>query len=1581
VTLLDWDKNFYNVGTAAANPVAVATSPDGDWFLIALAASGISFSGDMGLNWHSAAGSGSRACKGACISTDAAQMYVVTDDGATGEIQRSTDQGANWSVVGNAARYTSICCSIDGHYVFATTQTGIEVSSDYGATFSPVTTPYRGVASFDASSADDAIQCSSATYADARSGAGTKALMGEASNVRVGQRLAAGTYYCWEGFAYWDTSSLADDLTIADAYVDLRGSSDASTTAFDIEVRACDYGATVQTSDYVAGANLGTYTLLATISSELVGTTYYHRTHPTASLKAAINKTGNTQVLLHSSRQRTSDTPGGDEYWSLYGGTSGAKLRLRVEYLTSGSFWEVDCSADGRYVYAKQGGAAPNGEYVAVSSDYGATWSHVNPDQANGADLSAVYSATAGSGGICCSSDGQRIIVGPGTHVNNRQTRLSTDGGATWANHGTMVGGNYNSSTHLACSDDGTYVVANGSGGGGVAAQNWSEDSGASYATEGYSSYTYTGVALAGDGMSGVTGPSTSSFPYTHTRTRRHSLNALKTVWACGDSGKIVKSSDGGHTWAEQTSGVATSLKGISAYDKDHALCCGLDGVILYTSDGGANWNASVDADITGTANDWYDVFMATPLVGWAASDASRIVKTTDGGATWTIQQANQSSKWLRAIDGTKDNVDVVLAGGPGWGGSGTKMALYTSNGGANWSQVAAGIGSGYGLGCVDVEDDYGVTCAQSSTGTSGFTSDGGATWASGAAGNNGTYRGCAIAQKGDGWDGRHRIIMSGFLWGIGYQDAASVAGHGTAGAANVQFAGYYTVMTVSGGTFYHSHQGGRGWEATVSVGAYTLNDVWGEEEWGAFDASVVINSGAGSTADNDVTLTLACTATYEGSAEPVDQMRFSNDGATWGDWVAYATSAPWQLAAQESYPTVERTVYAQFRFTHSGKTFTSDAVSDTINLAVVWQVDIEINGGADWTMSRDVEVVLHGDSSASDNLYNVPDEFRLRENAGSWGAWTPYVMNGGKRHGKHWCGTEYTLGGSGNRSLEVQFRDDDDNTSPLDEDSIRYITAVVPGTRYDGGPPPYDASHWQLLVGDGTADIMRYLDTPPKFGHGPHGDGYLEATIVVDDPARRTVNELQAGALVRLYDQQHRLFYGYLKPVERISEGTPAITIQATGDLDQAKQDESFVKTWVDTDPTRWFQDTKDSRAYNVDTEGRLRLEHEKGRGVTADKGCALRYWLDDGLRTTDVIDHVVFTGYDVNVDASMWYARLSTCDNPWTGHTAYKTWNNEHPSGLGSLRYPTSGSFAEDGVSGVYGLKLRLWSGNDLTAAESANDRYAIFDDVAVYVSSAAPTVDEAMGAVAEDMGWDTDLTTVGSAIADLRISDVTTRAAALDALAELYSGELEWYVSAGLFVCRAKPAAPESRKHWYVVDTRNCSFNVVADSEMRVDYVAVMYAIKGSTTYPNGTRRILWRPSAPASESDRCTVLDIQELGLKTEAQAQAAGDQYLAWNAANSISGDISGFGALLKTVDGQWVPACHARPGDWVQAVDRLDVPPQYITGVQVDAFDKVTLSLGGSEGEFRGVPRTRKRRPKFWRRRLHWRVEHNKTFI
>ena len=108
--------------------------------------------------------------------------------------------------------------------------------------------------------------------------------------------------------------------------------------------------------------------------------------------------------------------------------------------------------------------------------------------------------------------------------------------------------------------------------------------------------------------------------------------NAGTTV---GNSGTIVRTTNGGINWVSQSRAVTTgSLEDVVFVDTNTGTAVGEGGAILRTADGGANWVSQT----SGTTN-W--------LLGASFSDASHgtavgffgtILRTTDGGNTWTPQ-------------------------------------------------------------------------------------------------------------------------------------------------------------------------------------------------------------------------------------------------------------------------------------------------------------------------------------------------------------------------------------------------------------------------------------------------------------------------------------------------------------------------------------------------------------------------------------------------------------------------------------------------------------------------------------------------------------------------------------------------------------------------------------------------------------------------------------------------------------------------------------------------------------------------------------------------------------------------------
>ncbi len=228
--------------------------------------------------------------------------------------------------------------------------------------------------------------------------------------------------------------------------------------------------------------------------------------------------------------------------------------------------------------------------------------------------------------------------------------------------------------------------------------------------------------------------------------------------------------------WRQQASGTGAVLYSVSmAMDTSIAWAGGAGGVVFRTTNGGNTWLPAGSVGI-----DVYNIFAVDALTAFVASDAAsnaRILRTTDGGATW--QQVYQSTdpaafidvvhmfdasngyalgdpvggRWvlLRTTDGgsTWALRDTLLQAGSeagwnnsmwwvgnqyGWFGTNNTRVYRTTNGGANWSPgTTTGMLNSYSVAFADAL--LGMA-GGSAGGQTMKSTDGGATWtASSAAG------------------------------------------------------------------------------------------------------------------------------------------------------------------------------------------------------------------------------------------------------------------------------------------------------------------------------------------------------------------------------------------------------------------------------------------------------------------------------------------------------------------------------------------------------------------------------------------------------------------------------------------------------------------------------------------------------------------------------------------------------------------------------------------------------------------------------------------------------------------------------
>jgi photosystem II stability/assembly factor-like uncharacterized protein len=145
--------------------------------------------------------------------------------------------------------------------------------------------------------------------------------------------------------------------------------------------------------------------------------------------------------------------------------------------------------------------------------------------------------------------------------------------------------------------------------------------------------------------------------------------------------GRILVTTDGGHSWDVQLSG-PSSVQAIDMLD-DQVGWALFEGGLLRTTDGGRHWDTWSNQSLT-TAQ-----FLSSD-VGWGVEplpnqSVGRLMKSEDGGETWTEQQLEVDAVCFSG-DGTG------WAAGPSEGGI---SVFRTDDGGANWAEAGAGLEGG----------------------------------------------------------------------------------------------------------------------------------------------------------------------------------------------------------------------------------------------------------------------------------------------------------------------------------------------------------------------------------------------------------------------------------------------------------------------------------------------------------------------------------------------------------------------------------------------------------------------------------------------------------------------------------------------------------------------------------------------------------------------------------------------------------------------------------------------------------------------------------------------------------------------
>jgi len=131
------------------------------------------------------------------------------------------------------------------------------------------------------------------------------------------------------------------------------------------------------------------------------------------------------------------------------------------------------------------------------------------------------------------------------------------------------------------------------------------------------------------------------------------------TGWAVSSSDSVIyKTTDAGLTWKLQAK-VTTGINCVYFVDANNGYAVGSGRTFLRTTNGGTTWSASTVEQIPETGASIRAVYFATSSTGWILSSETskngRVLKTTDGGATWdtVLYRSTQEFNDMHFADAT----------------------------------------------------------------------------------------------------------------------------------------------------------------------------------------------------------------------------------------------------------------------------------------------------------------------------------------------------------------------------------------------------------------------------------------------------------------------------------------------------------------------------------------------------------------------------------------------------------------------------------------------------------------------------------------------------------------------------------------------------------------------------------------------------------------------------------------------------------------------------------------------------------------------------------------------------------------
>ena len=231
-----------------------------------------------------------------------------------------------------------------------------------------------------------------------------------------------------------------------------------------------------------------------------------------------------------------------------------------------------------------------------------------------------------------------------------------------------------------------------------------------------------------------------------------------------GGRGTILKTEDGGKTWARKMAtsdtpgrggrrgGIRANLMGIQMISETTGFIAGSENTILKTTDGGETWVGSSErARVGETRNNLENIWFVSPTTGWVIGSFGTLLHTADGGENWEKRDPGFDNN-LFGIYFLDENT--------GWICGQEGLILHTTDGGATWNQQKAeSFDDLHDIIFVDAMVGWAVGGYNSIL----HTTDGGKTWAVSNIPGGATFKGVHATDQNHCWTINDWGVIAGY--------------------------------------------------------------------------------------------------------------------------------------------------------------------------------------------------------------------------------------------------------------------------------------------------------------------------------------------------------------------------------------------------------------------------------------------------------------------------------------------------------------------------------------------------------------------------------------------------------------------------------------------------------------------------------------------------------------------------------------------------------------------------------------------------------------------------------------------------